>query len=225
MLLCILSGAVAAIALSLIVSQRRILNVNLLFIPVGVCVFVFTLAVIFPKVIAFPLILVSGLVIIWAGYTFLRFPVVKESSVPLALISHERERLIVKFPAGDRAQGNAERRSPGPGRESLVISGDLSSLEFSAVVISYDWLYPLIGGEKRGVVSMIRRGEDVLYIDPYMNDPLLLSYYSRFVSKSGVARFGIDYRTFREQVPAILAEANLVVSFDGQGISFNSPGR
>jgi hypothetical protein len=221
-LFCILSGAVAAAALSLIVSQRRILGTNLLFVPVGICVFVFMLAVIFPRVVAFPLILVSGFLVIWAGHTFLRFPVVKESSVPLALISHEGERLVVRFPAGDRAQNNAWNRNSRLDRESLVISGDSSSLEFSAAVVSYSRLYPLIGGEKRGVISMIWQGEDVLYADPYINDSLLFSYYSRFISKSGTTRFGIDYRTFREQVPATLAETNLAVFFDGQGISFNS---
>jgi hypothetical protein len=225
-LLCVLSGAIAAMALSLIVSQMRILGAGLLFIPVGVCVFVFMLAVVFPGFVAYPLILVSGLLVIWAGHTFLRFPVIKESSVPLAFVFHEREHIVVRFPAGDRAQNNDRSPNPRPGRiESLVVSGDLFSLEFSAAVITHNRLYPIIGGEKRGAIAMIRRGADILYADPYLNNPLLLSYYSRFNSQSGTARFGIDYRTFQGQVPAILAKMNLVIFFDEQGFSFRETSR
>jgi hypothetical protein len=222
-LLCVLSGAIIAIALSLIISQRGILRVNFLFVFVGICFFVFMFAVIFPRAVAYPLILAGGLLFVWVGYTFLRFPVIEESSVPLAFVSHERERLVVRFPTGDRAQNISRNSKSGQDKiEPLVVSGDVSSLEFFAIVISYNKLYPLIGGEKRGVISMIRRGDEMLYTDPYVNKPLFSSYYSHFNSQTGNVRLGIDYRDFQGKIPAALGGVNSIIFFNDQGILFKS---
>jgi hypothetical protein len=220
-LLCVLSGAIAAIALSLIVSQRGILRVNFLFVSTGICIFVFVFAVIFPRAVAYPLILAGGLLFVWVGYTFLRFPVIEESSVPLAFVSHEGERLVVRFPSGGRSQNISRNLKSGQDKiEPLVVSGDVSSLEFFAVVISYNRLYPLIGGEKRGVISMIRRGDEILYINPYVNKPLFSSYYSHFNSQAGNVRIGIDYRNFQEKIPAAFRRVNLTIFFNDRGIFF-----
>jgi hypothetical protein len=220
-LLCVLSGTIAAIALSLIISQRGILRVNFLLVSTGIFVFVFMFAVVFPRAVAYPLILVGGLLFVWVAYTFLRFPEIEESSVPLAFVSHERESLVIRFPSGDRDQSiNRNSKSRQDKIEQLVVSGDAASLEFFAMVISYNRLYPLIGGEKRGVISMIRRGDELLYTDPHINELLFSFYYSHFNSQTGNARFGIDYRNFQGKIPAAFEGINLRIFFNDQGLFF-----
>jgi hypothetical protein len=202
-MLCLLSGAIAAFALGIIVSNARVSGV--LFLPACVCAMVFALACFFPRAAAYPLILAAGLLLVRIGQGFLRFPPAGE--VPLALVNSEGGRFVVRLPR--RSAGNA-RRGPdtlpdeaGP----LEIPGDSPDLEFSARIISFDPLYPILGGESRGVISALSRNGEILYEEvPAKNPAIILPSLDRLM--------GIESRVFTGRMPASLAGSGFMVFFD-----------
>jgi hypothetical protein len=181
-LLCF-SGTVAALAAAIIVSLGAIFKDGGVIAAALFCIPVFTLIVRFPRTVAYPLILAGGLVVVWLGYTFLRFPLAQTSSVPtsagagneiiinetaassvpLAYISSiEENRYIISFSAsiGDRAQ-----------IAPLQITGGLSGVQFSAAFISFQQYIPLVGGTVRGMITEISRNAEVIYANTSIQSP------------------------------------------------------
>jgi hypothetical protein len=204
---CLLSGAVAAFALGLIVSGARVSGA--LFLPAGVCALVFALACAFPRAAAYPLILAMGLLFVRIGQSFLRFPLAEKT--PLALVSGGGDRLVLRLP---RRSLRHIRRKAGPDAVRaadeavpLEISGDPLALEFSARIISFDRLYPILGGENRGVISALSRNGEILYEEVLAKNPaVILPALDRLM--------GIESRVFTGRIPPSLAGSAFMIFFD-----------
>jgi hypothetical protein len=212
LIFCILSGAVAVFALSLLNSRALILNESRFFVPSVVFALICALAVYFPRGAAFPLILVAGLLTVWIAYSFLRFPLIEENVTSLMSISHaEENRLAVYLPSND-----GDRAEP----VVYQVTGDSSSITFSAAVISFDWLYPIVGGENRGAITAIRKEGETIYTDLLLNRPSLIAYYSLFISETGKGRFGINYHTYQNSMPSAADGMKASLFFNKQDFFF-----
>jgi hypothetical protein len=185
------SVALASFALALICSQTRILTMTRLFLPVGLCGLVVLFSVSFPRTIAYPVILLFGVFVIWEGYTFLRFPLIQESSVPLAVVSNNGNgQFSLHY------QGNGDRALKSDAEKVLVFHSAAGepqplALEFSAVILFRDPVYPLAGGERRGLVQKIRNGNQQLFEETRLHGRFLNRYYQWLNSGSRHHKLGI----------------------------------
>lgn len=76
------SGAVTALTAAVIFSRGMILKEISLYTPACVLALVLILAFRFPRALGFPLILASGVFVVWLGFNYLRFPVINDSGHP-----------------------------------------------------------------------------------------------------------------------------------------------
>jgi hypothetical protein len=222
--LCVFSGVLAAFSAALVVSAGEILSSGGLFLAAGLCVPVFALAVFFPRTVAYPLILAGGLLTVWLGHAFLRFPLVSENGPPLVYVYREGGGAYsIRLPAGPGKPGDRADKSPAPVIQAgdraaaavFRISGNQPPLELEAARISFHAWYPLIGGTELGLVTLLRRGNETLYTNPPPDHTALQSRYSRLGS------LGIGFQTLRGTVPldAIPQGAYTAVSLDGGALS------
>jgi hypothetical protein len=214
----VFSGALAAFSAAILVSSGDIFSAGSLFFVAGACVPVFALAVCFPRAAAYPLILAGGLLAVWLGYSFLRFPLISSGS-PLLYVSHEGDNAYsVRIPAepgetGDRAAPAGDGTGQSGDRAVITvshISGNQPPLTVQGILISFDPRYPLVGGTERGLISRIRRGSETLYAD------------SRTISRRARPGFlGAGFQPLEETVflDAVPRGANLAVFFDGEALS------
>jgi hypothetical protein len=213
-ILVVLSGAISSFALAIAVSLGILFEDSGIFIVAGICVLIFALAARFPRAAAYPLILAAGLLAVWLGFSYLRFPQIKNSSVPLAAVYNEGENLFsVQTSQGP---GSGDRAQP----ETIRISGNLSSLEFTGIVIRFKRLYPLVGGTERGLITEISKDSESLFSKTAADGTLLTSYYTWLNTDGRI--FGISFQKVEGQVPfeTIPQGMNMAVLLDGSSLSF-----
>lgn len=221
----VFSAALAAFAAAIAVSFGDIFSSTGLFIVAGIWVPVFTLAVCFPRALAYPLILAGGLLVVWLGYFFLRFPLVTEGHSPPLYVYHAGNAAytinILAKPGqtGDRA-GKTVPVQDGSQRDStdlvvLQISGNRPPLDIEGVLIHFHPWYPLIGGTERGLVTLIRRDNEILYTNTHPENVLSKVRHSRLDS------FGIVVKSVGGTVSldSIPRGADLAVFFAGEALS------
>jgi hypothetical protein len=85
---CCLSAMTVFLALGLIISQVRVFTETPIYLTGAVIAVLLALGVRFPRFAGFPLILLAGAAIIWAGFSFLRYPI-SNPAVPVASYTHE----------------------------------------------------------------------------------------------------------------------------------------
>jgi hypothetical protein len=239
------SGALAAFSAAILVSRGDIFSSGALFFAVGACVPVFALAALFPRTVAYPLVLAGGLLAVWLGYSFLRFPPVAEGGASLVYVYHKGDNAYsVRIPVepakqrdraavlrgragqiGDRADkidslSVSAEPSPGPAGDRAAavvfqINGAQPPLDIKGFLMGFHPCYPLIGGTARGRVTLIRRDNEILYMAPNPENSPLKTWYSRLGS------FGLVFQEIEGTIPldAIPQGANLAVSFTGEALS------
>jgi hypothetical protein len=212
LILCLFSGDLAAFSAAIVVSGGEIFFSGGLLLAAGLCVPVFALAVCFPRTVAYPLILAGGLLAVWFGYSFLRFPPAAEDGVPLVSVYCGADNSYsVRFPAGpDKTGGRAAAAA-------FPISRNQPSLDIEGARISFHPWYPLIGGTARGVLTLIRQGNETFYAEPFPS-PWVKNRYSRLGS------FGIVFQNIAGTVPldTIPPGANLAVFFAREALSLQA---
>jgi hypothetical protein len=221
-ILVVFSGAISSFALATAVSLGMIFENPGIFIVTGICILVFALAAHFPRAVAYPLILAAGLLAVWLGFSYLRFPLIKSSSVPLAAVYNEGEDLF----SIQTSQGTGPRAGSSPNSgdraqpETIRISGNVSSLEFTGIVIRFNRLYPLVGGTERGLITEIRKDSEFLFSKAAVDEPFLKNYYTWL--NTGGRIFGITFQKVEGQVPfeTIPQGMNVTVLLDGSSLSF-----
>jgi hypothetical protein len=174
--LCLFSGMVAALAGALIYSNALVVFEKPFYIPALIIVVLLILAVHFPRAMGFPLILVSGCAVIWIGYSFLQFPLIGtiDTDIIGTKTTADTGKLFRVSVSGEGNGRYAARFASGRGANArqnllILIEGGASAegfLEFSFLCLSYPALFPLIGGESRGIITEIRGGSEVFYTDP-----------------------------------------------------------
>jgi hypothetical protein len=217
------SGVLAAFSASVVVSYGGIFASRGLFLAAAACVPVFALAVFFPRAAAYPLILAGGLLTVWLGYSFLRFPPAAGAGVPLVYVYHEGTDVYAVSlpakpakPAAGAARGNSAAVPAGDRTAAAFqISGNQPPLDLAGVLIRFHPWYPLIGGTERGAVTLIRRGGEVLYTDRRPENSVLKSWYSRLEA------LGIVFQNAGGTVSldAIPRGAGMAVFFAGEALS------
>jgi hypothetical protein len=197
--LCLFSAMVAALAGALIYSKGLIVFEKPVYIPAAIALVLLILAVRFPRAAGFPLILVSGCLVIWIAYSFLQFSRLDTGEPFRVSVSSEgKGQYTARFASG---RGNLE--------ENLVIhlAGEEQSrdqvLDFCFTRLSYASHYPLIGGQNRGVVTEIRGEKAVFYADPRLTGSLLRGWYA-WLQKSplgGSESRRVLFEESREKIP------------------------
>jgi hypothetical protein len=204
LILFVFSGVLTTFSAAVVVSLGEIFSSGGLFLAAAVCVPVFALAVCFPRTAAYPLILAGGLLVVWLGYSFLRFSLVAESGSPPVYVHHEEDNAYsVRISAapgirGDRAEKTAVPVVPAGDRAAVValrISGNQAPLSIEGAFIRFHPWYPLLGGTERGFVTLVRQGNEILYSGPQPENSLLNSWYSR------VGFLGIVFQNIGGTVP------------------------
>jgi len=147
--LCFFSGTLAALTIVAILSNWVIFGETYLYLPLGILAAILALAFRFPKAVGFPLILVSGIFVVWMGYSCLRFPV----------IDGAMGRVILD------GNGSAHVRLGAGANFSFQVKAGDPSLEVRVFYVSFSKYFPLFGGLCRGAITEFRAGNDVLYTE------------------------------------------------------------
>ncbi|MDR1238625.1 MAG: hypothetical protein LBK27_00765 [Treponema sp.] len=203
------SGVLAAFSAAVAVSCGGIFSQRGLFLLALAGAPVFALAVLFPRVAAYPLMLAGGLLAVWLGYSFLRFPPAGGEGAPLVYVHHEGAGVYsIRLPAGSGAQA-------GDRAAVFQLSGNQSSLTVEGARIGFPAAWPLVGGADRGIAALVRRGDEVLYADRRLETPLLKNWYAR------LGRRGIVFQNAAGTVPlgGIPRGADMAVFFSGGALS------
>jgi hypothetical protein len=215
--ICTASLGIVALAGLLICAPKTGFSPRPFLAPAGICVLAAAAALYFPRVVAFPLVLLGGCAVVWVGLFFLGFPVIDPAGAPLASV----------FRTGDRVVSVS--LSPGAGygpAEGIQAEGEGRPLRFSAAVITFDERYPCIGGERRGVLVEIRQDDRLFFADPRLEKGVLGSFYNSGLFRSGQGPLGLSFRRYSGDlsVQTIPPGINFMVFFDGTAFSF-SPSR
>jgi hypothetical protein len=213
--LCLFSAMVVALAGALVYSNGLILFEKALYLPATLAAFLLILAVRFPRAAAFPLILVSGCIVVWIGYSFLQFPLIATGEPFRVSVSS-----VSNAGTGQYAARFASPRGAVPNQE-LLISLESEGrpedrfLEFRFVRVSYAAFFPLIGGENRGLVSEVRSRDEVFYADPRFAGSLLRGWYAGLQRLSGESGSRL-FEESRKRVPLadLLPGMTLELGFD-----------
>lgn len=143
-ILCLATFVIAALAASIILSKGLILSVSLLY-PFVVLFFVLgALALYFPRAGGYPVIFAVSLFAAYICFSFLKYPGLKEP-----------ERLIVRS-SGAELVFRLDT-------ETWEILNDQRMVRFEAVSITANPAYPIIGGERRGLITRVLRNDIELF--------------------------------------------------------------
>jgi len=156
------SGALAAMAAAVIYSNGRILMETSVYPYAGILAALLTAALRFPKQAGFPLIIVSGVFIVWISYGYLRFPVIDDSG--RLRITREANGSVHVIPVMAADSANTA------GKSFPVLTFQSSGsqvMEFRAFCFAFSRALPLIGGVTRGDIAEISSSSgELLYTDP-----------------------------------------------------------
>ena len=166
--LCFFSGALAALTVSVIYSNGMIFAENSLYLPAGILTVLVALAVRFPRVAGFPLILVSGIFVVWMGYASLRFPVFDGSGGGQVTRDGSGLVQVRLFPPSGTGPDTFFSYQP---------AGQDAVLEFRALNFTLPATFPFSGGASRGFIAEIKSDDETLYKDPRLGKLLFPGQY------------------------------------------------
>jgi hypothetical protein len=214
--LCLFSGMVAALAGALIYSKGLIVFEKPLYIFAIIVAVLLVLAVRFPGAVGFPLILVSGGIIIWIGYSFLQFPSLDNGEPFRVSFSGEGQgQYIARFASGREA--NHEQNL------TMRLESEEQSakgfIEFSFARIAYANSFPLIGGEARGIITEIRSENNVFYANPHFAGKLMHRWYTGFFQNLSVKLGGwpVLFEESQKKVPVTDVPFGIILEFGSGG--------
>jgi len=189
------SGTLAALSAAIVYSNGHILLDTTLYPYLGILAAVLILALRFPRAAGFPVIIISGVFIIWISYGYLRFPVINDSG--RLRITREANGFVHVIPVVSSGETKtAEKPLP---VFSFQASGDSQVMEFRAFCFSFSRVLPVIGGVRRGCIAEIRCGEELNYTDARFSNKLFPGLYLG----ADVVLASKRFFTFRE-IPAAL---------------------
>jgi len=212
--LCLFSLAFSALIAACIISNWMIVKEASLYLPMGILSILLVLACRFPKAAGFPILIVSGLLLVWIAYACLRFPLFNSAGEGYLVRNGDGLVLfrLISPPGSDSEQVFSFL----PEDEGVVI-------EFHALNISISKEIPLIGGENRGIIAEITGGGEPIYTNSRFNKSVFPFNYSQ----SGEHRIGaIDRLIFFGETLGKLVFSELLpgishtIKVDETGFSF-----
>ena len=195
LLLC--SLCIAALAGSIILSRGLIFSVSLLYPYVALFFILGGLALYFPRAGGCTMIFFLGIFAVYICFSFLIYPGLKEP-----------ERLIIRSSGAELIF----RRDA----ETWEIPNNPGVITFKAVSITANPAYPLIGGEKRGLITQVLQNENDLFTLAFSN-----SRYSGGLKKP----WGFLREEYTLDLPSgsLLPGISLSVLFNGSQLFFDPP--
>jgi hypothetical protein len=211
LVICIFSLVIITFAAMLISAGIAVLVKGSFLIVTGVFIILSAAAVCFPRAVAFPLILLGGLIAVWIGFSFQRFPRISPG-----------ENLASFYRTGGGVFSAQITGGAGRGTGSLELGDEALSLRFTADVIRFNEAYPLIGGIDRGMVAEIRHNDRPVFTAPELEQGILKFYYTPFLSAAGSGPLGLSFRKCHGDLSMELFPpgVNFVVFFDGETLAF-----
>jgi hypothetical protein len=202
-LLCFTALALASLAGAVILSRGMVFAAAsfypfvVLFLSLGVA------AVCFPRAGTCPIIFAAGLFAVWICFTFLVYPRFEEPE-RLSLRSGGGGLILLRLHGG-----------PGKDAETWDIRDTGSPLIFEAASVTAHPAYPLIGGERRGMIIRARRDNKQLFA-------FTRNLYRLDFSGGGL---GFSLYKYSLELPpgALLPGMSLSVLFDGEKLYFDPP--
>jgi multisubunit Na+/H+ antiporter MnhB subunit len=191
------SGTIAAFALSFIVSHGSIFQYKAVLAVSGVCTALCIPAVYFPRAVAFPLILLGGLIVTWLGIFCLRFPEL-ESAPALTLSYPENSE------SGDMYLSCAsDTQAAGSGAHAdetgiIQINGTRAFLNCTVAVMEIKPHFPFIGGRTHGVISEVYSDTGLDYSDKFLNGSPARFFFVHTDSLEPVT--GISFRELHKTI-------------------------
>jgi len=220
-----LSVTVAGLAISFIVSLGGIFREGAVLVTAGICLAIFALAARFPRVVAYPLILLGGLAVTWLGIFCLRFPVC-DSAPTLKLSRIEIENTaggayFLKFlPATRTAAYLYEADEDG----TIQIEGTRSHMTFNAALIAIERHFPFVGGTNHWALTQISSDAGIEYSDNSLDSPLVKFAYVQPQSGSLQRALGIGITRMSQTVSldGLTPSAEITIYIDSpDGINHN----
>jgi len=208
-ILFLLSFALASLAGAAILSGCLIFGYLSLYPFVILFLATGTLAVRFPRIGGYAIIITTTIFLIWISFSFLVFPRFTEPE-QLTLRSATSGQILVRMGITARGLGNTGKQDA----ETWTIDDDGRPITFEAVSITAYPGYPLIGGEQRGIITQVTRRGERLFI-------LAGSLY--LFSRSRSPGFVLEHHTLDMPPGSIRPGINLSVLFDGKRLYFDPP--
>jgi len=150
--ICFFSGTIAALTAAIVYSNWMIFSETALYFPLVLFALLPALAMVFPREAGYPLILVSGVLVVWVGYACLRFPIVDDAA---------------RGWVTQGGSGLVQVRLVSPGTDTfLSFQPSAEVVEFRGFSFSLPGAFPIAGGVKRGLVAGIYNDNEPLFSDP-----------------------------------------------------------
>jgi hypothetical protein len=174
----LLSAAVLAAAAAFILAGGDIIQESGIFIAAGCIMTAGILAVLLPEIFLFPVIMISGICVVFAACIFLRYPGVY-ASIPVtrvALGSADTILIEPEYPEFTLANNNLFFNDvPRIQYKNYYSKARPFTLEYAAVVVKINRIAPLIGGQQRCILMSLnlvdeRRLRLKLYSPSFLED-------------------------------------------------------
>jgi multisubunit Na+/H+ antiporter MnhB subunit len=199
----IFSGVIVVITAMILKTPGGFSGLPGLILPAAVIALIVLAGCRFPRAGAL-LFLPVGLCVVWLGYSFLRFPRIGPEGETLARIGNAGGGVYFFSPELRAKPGRAGRPSGAVYRE---FPG--GTLELEGAYVVFDGRFPLIGGERRGLIREVRRNGEPVFSGPLGESSLLGAYYGLFPASSGGE--GFCFRRFSRTLDLGLLPAGGVV--------------
>ncbi|MDR1307648.1 MAG: hypothetical protein LBK74_08755 [Treponema sp.] len=202
-LLCFISLALASLAGAVILSGGVVFSAVSFYPPAVLFLSLGAAVVCFPRAGGCPFIFAAGLFSVWICLTFLVYPRFEEP-----------ERLSLRSGGGSlilfRLHGGS-----GTDTETWNIRDNGSPLIFEAASVTAHPAYPLIGGERRGLIVRVQRDGEQLFA--------LTRNLRRLEFSGGGLGFSLNKYGLELPPGALLPGMSLSVLFDGEKLYFDPP--
>jgi hypothetical protein len=188
------------LAASIILSRGLIFGVSIIYPFIGLFFVLGGLAVYFPRAGGYPAIFFAGLCTVYICFSFLAYPGLKEP-----------EQLVARA----TGTGLVIKQKDGARDIDTSFNGD-DIIGFEAVCVTANPAYPLIGGERRGLITCILGNREELF-----------SFYGKGKKQQNSFRgsWGSRYENFYLELPvrAMPPGIGVKVLFDGKQLYFDPP--
>jgi hypothetical protein len=205
--LCFFSGALILFVPAALYSQGTVFLHKSLLIAAGAVVLIAALAFSFPRAVAFPLILIGGLAVVWLGISFLRLPRFGNDSPPILSVYNRGDGTgMIRYEISGTAEEKSETFTEIP-------------LEFTVTVVRVHAIVPVIGGMYRAFISEIHRADGSFLPGHPRGNPFMKEYYARLPIAGEQFPLSVEQRYARCDIASIPPGMTQLIYFDG-----SSPG-
>ncbi|MDR2342952.1 MAG: hypothetical protein LBD86_00290 [Spirochaetaceae bacterium] len=187
----LLPAAVLSAVVAFILAGGELLRESGLLTVAGCLAAAGILSVLLPEAFLFPVIVTSGICVVFAAYIFLRYPGIY-AGVPVTRVALDAADTILiepEYPKFTSSNKFFSDGSPRPRYKNYYSKAHPFTLEYTAVIVTVNRMTPLIGGQQRCILTGLNLVDDrhlrlKLYFPAFLEDIVigsLLLYDGPFV--------------------------------------------